>query len=104
MKIEINLAKELLEEIKDDKFEKEQLEDFYSSICQFRSDVSLEMADLLKKEAIFMGNRGDRSIPIVKADWRATEDGQRLVDLKALKSALSDAKDGIKNRIWAKLS
>jgi len=99
----MSLTKELLEAIKDENLSKEQLEDYYTKICQLRSDLSLAIAELVKKEAVFMGEPSEKSVASIKIDWKKTAEGQKLIEYKGLYGALSNAKDGIKNRIYSKL-
>lgn len=96
---------QLLEEIKDEKLNKEQLEDYFSHCCQLRGQVKMEIGTYKKKKAIFLSQRPDGvSVASRKIDFDASPEGQRLQDLISYASALNDAKDGLKSRIYAKLS
>lgn len=92
---------ELLEQIKDDRLKKEQLESYYSKICELRSQLSVSIADLVKKEAIFLSKRGEESVASAKINWKSSEDGQKLITYKGYATALASAERGIKNRIFS---
>ena len=100
----MTLVEDLLNNIKDEKLEKTQLEDYYTKICEFRGDVAREIGDYKKKRALYISGRGDTSVQDAKYNWEANPDGARLIELESLKSALTDAKDGIKNRIYSKIA
>lgn len=95
---------DLLKEIKDEKLGKTQLEDYYTLACQLRGEVSIEIAKFKKKKSIFMSQRDStESVASRKIVFDASEEGQRLEELISYKSALGDAKEGLKNRIYAQL-
>lgn len=96
-------TQQLLEEIKDENLSRESLENYYSKICEFRGQLAIAIADLVKKEALFLGSRGDESVASAKIKWKVTNEGQKLIEYKALATALSSAERGIKNRIYSKL-
>jgi hypothetical protein len=95
---------ELILAVKDENLTKEQLEDYYSMACQLRTDISMALADYLKKEALFMAS--DTVYPSIsskKVAWKGSEEGQRLIELKSYSIAIKSILDGLKNRIYAKL-
>ncbi len=95
---------ELIIAVKDENLTKEQLEEYYSMACQLRTDISMTMADYLKKEALFMADKVEGSVASKKVEWKGSEDGQRLIELKSYMTAIKSLLDGVKNRIYAKLN
>jgi len=94
---------ELITAVKDENLSKEQLEDYFSVACQLRTEISMRLADLLKKEALFMANKSEGSVASKKVAWKGSEDGQRLIELKSYSAAIKSMLDGLKNRIYSKL-
>lgn len=97
------LAK-IIEEVKDENLTKEQLEEYYSIGCQLRTDISMSLADYLKKEALFMVNKTEGSVASKKVEWKGSVDGQRLIELKSYMVATKSLLDGLKNRIYSKIN
>lgn len=89
--------------IKDGSLVKEQLDVLYSDLAQLRSDVKMEMATLLKEKAMFMLRNPELSIAQRKVNWDGSDNGQRLIELRSYVSAIGDAMEGVKTRIYALL-
>lgn len=95
---------ELLKEIKDENLSKEQLEDYFTMSCQLKTDLSLAIGEKQKEEAIFLAQReSTESVASRKISWKASESGQRLIELKSYAIAIKSAIEGLKNRIYSKL-
>jgi len=94
---------ELIQQVKDENLDKTQLEDYYSLACQLRTDISMALADYQKREAIFMLNHTDAPVASKKVAWKGSEDGMRLIELKAYNTAIRSVLDGLKSRIYSKL-
>lgn len=95
---------DLLKEIKDEKLNKTQLEDYHTLACQLRADISLALGEKQKEEAIFLAQRdSDESVASRKINWKATDSGQRLIELKSYAVAIKSAIEGLKSRIYSKL-
>ena len=97
---------ELLQSVKDQTLEKEQLEEYRDSLCSMYSDLQIEVADLEKKEAIYyVSNKTpEKSAVSVKYDWKVTPEGQRLILLNRYLKGTSRVIDSLKMRIYAKLT
>lgn len=94
---------ELFKEVKEPNLSKEQLEDYYAELSQLSAEIAIQTAVMQKEEALFMTENADKSVAQRKIDWKATESGQRLIELKQFKIASGRVLDSIKTRIYAKL-
>lgn len=94
---------DIIEEVKDENLTKEQVDDYYTLACQLKTEISMQLADYLKKEALFMASR-EGSVAERKVQWNGSTEGQRLIELKTYKLAINSVLDGLKNRIYAKLN
>ena len=92
-----------LEAIKEENLTKEKLEDLHSTLLRLRADVKMEMAGLMKEKALFMLREPNKSVAQRKIEWDGSEKGQRLLDLRSYVSALGDAQESVKTRIYAQL-
>ncbi len=91
---------ELIEKIKEDKLSKEQLEDYQTQISYLFQRMQVEIAGLEKEEAMFMGADNDKSVAQRKIEWKATNSGQRLIELKRYSVALKEMLNSLKSRIY----
>jgi hypothetical protein len=91
---------ELIEKIKEDKLSKEQLEDYQTQISYLFQKMQVEIAGLEKQEAMFMGADNDKSVAQRKIEWKATNSGQRLIELKRYSVALKEMLNSLKSRIY----
>ncbi len=94
---------DLFKEVEESNLSKEQLEQYYSELSMLSAKISLEIATLKKAEGMFMGEKVEQPAVQRKRDWRASTEGQRLIDLEGYKKASSLVLDSIKTRIYAKL-
>lgn len=94
---------QLLEEVKDENLNKEQIEDYHKQLCELKADIKLELAGIVKNKAMFMLNHPEHSVAQRKIDWQGTEEGQREIELKAYLSATTDHITSLKTRIYALL-
>lgn len=94
---------DLFKEVEETNLEKDDLEKYYSELAMLSAKISLEIAKLKKAEGMFMGEKVDQPAVQRKRDWRASEEGQRLIELEGYKKASSLVLEGIKTRIYAKL-
>lgn len=92
---------ELIEAVKEEKLSKEQLEGYQTQISYLFQRMQVEIADLEKKEAMFMGNKTtEDSVATMKVYWKATPEGQRLIELKRYTLALKEMLNSLKSRIY----
>ncbi len=93
---------ELIVKIKDDKLDKNQLENYHSELCQLKSQLYLELAELKKEKALFMVRREkEESIASRKEMWDATPKGQRKFEVESYISSSKSLIDSIKSRLYS---
>ena len=94
---------ELLNAVKDQKLDKEELEKYRDSLASLFAEMQIEIADLEKLEAkYFIANREDKKSDIsIKREWRVTEEGQRLIVLNRYVKAVSKVIDSLKSRLYS---
>ena len=94
-----------LKAVREQHLNKQQLEEYYDLLTGYLVDIKLEMADLEKDSALFIANKRDDglSMEACKSEWKATEKGQRLIDLKHYASATNAQLKSLKNRIFGLL-
>ena len=93
---------ELIEKVKEKSLDKTQLEDYHSQISSFFAKLMLEMADIEKEEAMFMGKDFGEKISVAdrKILWKITTNGQRLIVLKRYQLACKELLNSLKSRIY----
>jgi hypothetical protein len=92
---------DLLREVKDEHLTKSQLEDYHTKLSALFGDIQLEMADLKKKKAIFEASDPNDSVAKMKVRWKATPEGQRLIELEGYGRATNTQLRSLKNRLYA---
>ena len=80
---------------------KTQLEEYHTSLSGMAADLSVEVADLEKKKAMFEAADPNISVAKAKVLWKATEEGQRLLLLKGYMSATKTQLRSLEKRIYA---
>lgn len=96
---------ELIQAVKEHKLPQEQLEAYHDQMSVIFAEMQIEMADLEKKEAIFMDGLPDKvSVAQWKIKWKATEMGQRLIVLKRYSLATKEMLTSLKTRTYRLLS
>jgi hypothetical protein len=101
---------DLIQAVKEKDLDREQLEDYHSQISSLFAQMQLEMADLEKEEALFMGDytrpltsngKDSRmSVAQAKVEWKVTQSGQRLIVLKRYQLACKELLNSLKSRIY----
>lgn len=94
---------DLFEEVQEENLTKEQLEAYYTELSMLSVKINLEYAKHEKEKGIFMGMNRDQPAAQILRDWKASDSGQRLIDLKAYKTSAKQVLDSIKTRIYSKL-
>jgi len=82
--------------------DKNLLEQYHTDLSQFFAEMKIETADLEKKEAIFLyGKTEDDSVANRKNAWKATAEGQRLIELDNYCLAVKTLLGSIKSRLYS---
>jgi hypothetical protein len=96
--------RELLEMVKDEGLTLPLLEKYRDELVHLHSSMQLQLAELEKKEAFFFVDKeGDESDVSRKRAWRATEEGQRSLELNRFIKACVKEIDSLKSRIYSQL-
>jgi hypothetical protein len=92
---------ELIVAVKEKNLQKDQLEEYRDSLSNVTAEMHLEMADLQKEEALYMGSKKDgQSVADRKVEWKATKSGQRLIELKNYASSAKILLRSLQNRLY----
>lgn len=93
---------DLIQAVKEEKLTKDQLEAYRDQLSSLFAQMQLEMATLEKEEAIYMGNKSpDNSVAEMKVWWKATPQGQRLIELKRYCLATKEMLNSLKSRLYS---
>lgn len=94
--------RELIVAIKEQTLPREELEKYRDAMSHLFADYQLEMANIEKKEALFMNNKTpESSVAEMKVYWKATPEGQRLIQLKRESLALKELLNSLKSRLYS---
>ena len=92
--------KELLQEVKEENLTKTQLESYYTSLSNMAADLSMEIANHKKDKALFEASDPNSSVAKMKVLWKASEKGQRLLQLEGYMRAVTTQLRSLKNRLY----
>jgi len=93
---------DLIVAVKENRLDKDQLENYHKSMSEVYADMQFEMADIEKEEAMFMNAKTqEESIANRKTSWKATEGGQRLIVLKRYCLATNKLLGSLKSRLYS---
>lgn len=94
---------ELFEAVKEETLSKDQIEQYRDQLAHLYAQMKLEYSELEKKEALFMLSRENDGISVAmrKLKWKATNDGQRMIDLKNYMSGTNKIIDSLKSRLYS---
>lgn len=97
--------RELFEAVKDKTLSREQIEAYRDELIHLHSAMQLEVADLEKAQAFyFMDAMNDDTSNIsIQWTWKATEKGQRLIELNRYIKATVKEVDSLKSRVYSLL-
>ena len=91
---------DLLKEVKQENLTKTDLERLHKEFTDLHSLLHLEMAELEKKEAMFILEKPEKTAVATKNAWRGTVEGQRLIELKHYAEAVSKQLSSLKNQLY----
>lgn len=95
------LFRELISAIHEKDLTKSQLEEYHSDLTNLYALMHLEKAELEKSEAIFLIDQKKESSIATKNAWRATKDGQRLIELDHFTKAAEKLLTSLKSRLYS---
>jgi len=93
---------DLITQVKEQNLSKDQLEAYRDELSGLFAQMQIEMANLEKNEALFMGHRTpEQSVAGVKLEWKATPSGQRLIELKRYALATKEMLNSLRSRLYS---
>lgn len=88
--------------VKEKNLSKEKLEDYRDQMSHLFADMQIEMADIEKKEAMYMSIKPNEcSVAEWKIGWKSTLEGQRLIVLKRYCLATKELLNSLKSRLYS---
>lgn len=95
--------RELFEAVKDNTLSKDQLEAYRDQLASLYAEMKMEYATLEKNEAMFLLSEAMREMPMAhrKAEWKGTNEGQRMIDLKNWMGGTNKVIDSLKSRLYS---
>lgn len=100
---------ELIIAVREEKLDKNQLEDYRNQLSNLFAQMMMECAELEKEEALFMHDHEIKMIDATptklsvaerKVMWKATTAGQRLIQLKRYALAIKEMLNSLKSRLY----
>lgn len=95
--------KQVLEKVRDESLPLEMLEKYRDQLVHFKTDLHSTIADFKKKRAIWLVSSEISGVEAKKQAWDATEEGQRLIELKGMIMGLQGEIDSLQGRIYGML-
>lgn len=95
--------KEILEAVRDENLSLEQCEKYRDTLIHFKTDLHKAIADLKKSRAIYLVSSEVTGVEARKMAYDATEDGQRLIELKGMLGGVQGEIDALQSRIYGHL-
>ncbi len=93
---------DLIVSVKEKNLSKDALEAYRDQLSGLYADMQMEMAELEKQEALFMGNKTEaNSVAEMKVYWKASKEGQRLIVLKRYCLATKELLNSLKSRLYS---
>lgn len=94
---------ETLEKVRDEHLTLEQCEQLRDTLIHIKTRLHNEIADYKKKRAVWLAFSGIEGVEARKLAYDATEDGQRLIELKGMMGGLGGEIDSLQSRIYGHL-
>lgn len=94
---------ELLDAVRDESLGKAQLEKYRDDLVHVHTKMQWELADIEKAEAKFIYARtnGDTPDIKIKREWKATDQGQRKIELNRYVKSVVKEIDSLKSRLYS---
>lgn len=93
----------LLEAVKDENLSLEMCEKYRDELIHMKTRLHNEIAEYKKKRATWITTSEITSIEGRKMAYDATEDGQRLIELKGMIGGITGEIDSLQSRIYGHL-
>lgn len=92
---------DVLQAVKEERLGKDALDHYHTLLSALYADMQLEIASLKKEKAIFEASDPNKSVAKMKVEWKATEKGQKLIQLEGEARAAATQLRSLKNRLYS---
>ena len=92
---------ELFLGVKEESLSKQQLEDFHKEMSELYASMHLELGQIEKRKGMYFLPNPELTGIAVERKWRATNDGQREIELKSYIRATSAHLKSLKARLYS---
>jgi hypothetical protein len=92
---------EIIVKVEEKNLTKDQLEDYHSMLSTLFAKMQIEAAEIEKAEALFLNTDKEKSVAQRKIEWKATNEGQRLIVLKRYSVAVKQLLNSLKSRLYS---
>ena len=93
---------ELITAVKEQNLSKDQLEAYRDQLSNLFAEMQIELSNLEKNEALFMGKKlENQSVAEMKVWWKTTPEGQRIIELKRYCLATKEMLNSLKSRLYS---
>lgn len=93
--------KQLILAINEKTLPREALEAYGDQLSSLFAQMMVEKSELEKQEALFLHDKGNVvSVAQRKIEWKATREGQRLIELKNYLLATKEMINSLKSRVY----
>jgi|GEM_PF-6411104 len=93
--------RELIESVREKKLSKEQLELYRDDLSILFAEMTLELAEIEKLEALYTESSGENTAIGKKIKWKATKEGLREIELKRYCLATKELLNSLKSRLYS---
>ncbi len=98
--IKMTTLKELITAVKEKKLTRPQLEEYSDALAELYAEMLIELAEIEKKEAIFIYDSEEKTAVAKKNAWKVTPEGQREILIKRYMGACSKMISSVKSRVF----
>ena len=91
---------DLIKQVNDKTLSREQLEEYRDNLVVLFAQMQLELADLKKKEAIYLLEHKKDTNVETQREWDATKEGQREIELRYYSKATEKMVSSLKDRVY----
>ena len=92
---------ELIQAVKEPNLSKQQLESYRDDLAGLSATLSLEMAELEKKQALFLDASQEDSVAGASRRWNALPQGLRMIEIKHSLRAVDKIYSSVKSRLYS---
>jgi len=94
---------DLFTAVKEERLDKDQLEGYRNQLSGLYADMQIELSTIEKDGALFMAKDFGEKLSVAdrKVMWKATQQGQREIELKKYCLATKEILNSLKSRLYS---